>query len=360
VLSVASSGVASLLLPVGCTVHSQFKIPFDDLDEGTTCNIKCGTMLCELIPAAALIIWDEALMTHKIAFEALDRTLRDIILTPSCANTKLPFGGIVVVLGGDLRQTRRIIQGGSCSEIMRSAIINYVLWSYVVVLHLRSNMRLSAHGLIEEGRKELAYFSRWMLDIGEGNIEAVAKEDETEASWIKIPDELLLKPSGDKIACMVDVVYPELTRRHMDIDYLRERAILTLTNDIVDVINNYIASSVLDDEKRYLSCDLILKGQHAHDSYDLLYPIEFLNSLNGNNFPCHKISLKRGVPVMLLRILNQADGLCNGTRLVIIVLGDMIIEGQIMTGTQKGKSVLIPRISSTLKNNKWPFVLQRR
>jgi ATP-dependent DNA helicase PIF1 len=62
---------------------------------------------------------------------------------------------------------------------------------------------------------------------------------------------------------------------------------------------------------------------------------------------------------MLLQNLNQAEGLCNGTRLVIIVLGDMIIEGEIMTGTHKGKSVLIPRISLTLKNNKWPFVLQR-
>jgi ATP-dependent DNA helicase PIF1 len=49
VLSVASSGVASLLLLGGCTTHSRFKIPCDELDESTTCNIKCGTMLCELI-----------------------------------------------------------------------------------------------------------------------------------------------------------------------------------------------------------------------------------------------------------------------------------------------------------------------
>jgi ATP-dependent DNA helicase PIF1 len=63
---------------------------------------------------------------------------------------------------------------------------------------------------------------------------------------------------------------------------------------------------------------------------------------------------------MLLRNLNQAEGLCNGTQLVITVLGDMVIERELMTGTHKGKSVLIPRISLTLKNNKWPFVLQRR
>jgi ATP-dependent DNA helicase PIF1 len=40
--------------------------------------------------------------------------------------------------------------------------------------------------------------------------------------------------------------------------------------------------------------------------------------------------------------------------------GDMVIEGQIMTETHKGKNVLIPRIALTLKNNRWPFVLQRR
>jgi ATP-dependent DNA helicase PIF1 len=43
---------------------------------------------------------------------------------------------------------------------------------------------------------------------------------------------------------------------------------------------------------------------------------------------------------MLLRNINQAEGLCNGTRLTITILGDMVIEGQIMTGTQQGKKSL--------------------
>jgi hypothetical protein len=82
VLSVASSGVASLLLPGRRTTHSRFRIPCGTLDESTTCNIKCGTMLCKLIQAASLNIWDEALMTHRIAFDALDRTLCDILSMP--------------------------------------------------------------------------------------------------------------------------------------------------------------------------------------------------------------------------------------------------------------------------------------
>lgn len=48
VLTVASSGVASLLLPGGRTAHSRFKIPCH-LDDDTVCDIKRGTMLAELI-----------------------------------------------------------------------------------------------------------------------------------------------------------------------------------------------------------------------------------------------------------------------------------------------------------------------
>jgi ATP-dependent DNA helicase PIF1 len=78
----------------------------------------------------------------------------------------------------------------------------------------------------------------------------------------------------------------------MDFRYLKEWAILTPTNDIADTINNHIVSLIPSDEKQYLSCDTIAKTPNTHDSYDLLYPVEFLNSLNGNNFPQHRLSLK--------------------------------------------------------------------
>jgi ATP-dependent DNA helicase PIF1 len=63
---------------------------------------------------------------------------------------------------------------------------------------------------------------------------------------------------------------------------------------------------------------------------------------------------------MLLHNLNQAEGFCNGTQLIVTALGDTIIEGQIMTKTHASKNSLILRIALTLKNNRWSFVLQRR
>jgi ATP-dependent DNA helicase PIF1 len=47
------------------------------------------------------------------------------------------------------------------------------------------------------------------------------------------------------------------------------------------------------------------------------YLFEFLNTLEVSAMPSHKLSLKIGAPVMLLRNLNPLVGLCNGTCLIV-------------------------------------------
>jgi ATP-dependent DNA helicase PIF1 len=174
-----------------------------------------------------------------------------------------PFGGKTVVLGGDIHQTLPVIEGSSRSQIVNSAIVNSSLWPHVTVLHLKRNMRLSALTLTDESRMELVRFSQWMLDIGEGNVESRAKEGESEASWIEIPDEFLLKPTGDKVLCIISTVYPELTSKYMDLEYLKERAILTPTNDVADMINSHVVSLIPEDERQYLSCDTVVKAPNT-------------------------------------------------------------------------------------------------
>jgi RecG-like helicase len=112
VLTVASSGVASLLLPNGRTAHSRFRIPID-LDQLSMCDIKRGTNLAKLLIDTDLIIWDEALMTNKQCFEAFDRSLRDIIGETYEKALDIPFGGKVVVLGGDPKQILPVIENGT-------------------------------------------------------------------------------------------------------------------------------------------------------------------------------------------------------------------------------------------------------
>jgi hypothetical protein len=67
-----------LLLLGGRIAHSRFKISID-LHNESTCNIIQQMKVAKLVRKADLIIWDEASMMHHRAFEAVDRTLRDLM-----------------------------------------------------------------------------------------------------------------------------------------------------------------------------------------------------------------------------------------------------------------------------------------
>ncbi|XP_016178392.1 uncharacterized protein LOC107620783 [Arachis ipaensis] len=126
VLNVASSGIASLLLPNGRTAHSLFCIPIE-LNEESVCSIKKDSQRAELIRRASLIIWDEAPMMNKLAFEALDRTFRDIMSSKVASTRDIPFGGKVIVLGGDFRQVLPVIPKATRAEIVMASINSSIL-----------------------------------------------------------------------------------------------------------------------------------------------------------------------------------------------------------------------------------------
>ncbi|KAL6909791.1 hypothetical protein ACP4OV_001450 [Aristida adscensionis] len=95
-IATATSGIAASILPGGRTAHSRFKIPIK-LADNTMCNFAKQSGIAELLRRASLIIWDEVAMTKRQAVETLDRSLQDIM------DCSLPFGGKVMVFGGDFR-----------------------------------------------------------------------------------------------------------------------------------------------------------------------------------------------------------------------------------------------------------------
>jgi hypothetical protein len=359
VLAVASSGVASLLLPSGRTGHSRFRIPIE-IDERSICNISRGTNLAELIQQTSLILWDEAPMTNRRCFEALDRTMRDILSVDDKTRALCPFGGKTVVFGGDFRQVLPVVEGGTKMEIINASLIKSHLWKEIKVRYLHINMRLTDPSLMEQQRASLSAFADWILSIGNGSLPCTSKDGESTPSWITIPRDLLLLPQSDNVSSIIDCIYEDFTARYNDGEYLARRAIVCPKNSVADDLNKAVLERVPGQIVEYNSCDSISKSMDHVGDADLLYTPEFLHSIELSNFPCHLIRLKIGVPIMLLRNINQSMGLCNGTRLIVTRLGEWVLEARVITGSHTGELVCIPRIVLNASTTKWPFTLQRR
>ena len=85
-------------------------------------DIKTNSHRASLIRVSALIIWDEAPMANKAVMECVDNILRRIM----AKNT--PFGGKVILLSGDFRQTCPVIPQGRQEDIVEASIRSSYLW----------------------------------------------------------------------------------------------------------------------------------------------------------------------------------------------------------------------------------------
>ncbi|XP_021979942.1 uncharacterized protein LOC110876070 [Helianthus annuus] len=354
VLNVASSGIASLLLDGGRTAHSRFHIPLN-LTEDSVCNIKPENDVSKLLHETKLIIWDEAPMVHKHAFEALDRTMNDVFNIDQSVNSDIRFGGKVIVFGGDFRQILPVVPNGGRQEIVNASLSSSYLWSKCKLLRLTRNMRLTV-GRSTEEIEEINTFAKWLLDLGEGN---VGGPNDGEAT-IEIPQDLLITDESDPIAALIDFVYPSILQNINNHNYFSERAILAPKNDVVHEINDRLLSMFPGEEREYLSSDSLCPTEDVNATQQRIYSPDVLNGLKISGLPNHRLVLKVGVPVMLLRNIDQRNGLCNGTRLQVKKLYNRVIEAEIISGANIGTSTYIPRINLIPSDKKIPFAFQRR
>ncbi|KAG3092333.1 hypothetical protein PI125_g17168 [Phytophthora idaei] len=181
-IAVTSSGITSLLLMGGRTAHSIFKIPLK-LNDKSTCSIYKQSHLRKLIDRASLVIWDEAPMTHRYAFEAVDRTLRDIM-----GNDQEPVGGKVFVLSGDFRQILPVVKRGTPAETTDACLKSSELWRHFQQLHLTENMRVRSAGDTTSA-DEMSSFSEFLLQVGEGrhDVNPALGQD-----FMKIPKDMVV------------------------------------------------------------------------------------------------------------------------------------------------------------------------
>ncbi|XP_061339371.1 uncharacterized protein LOC133286044 [Gastrolobium bilobum] len=216
---------------------------------------------------------------------------------------------------------------------------------------MRLNSGSGVHNLVE-----IKNFSYWLLKVGDGDIgDSVDGE-----SLIAIPPELLIGESEDPLSDMVDFVYPNILDHILDPAFFKERAILTPRLEDVSILNERLKSLIPGEEKTYLSSDNVLKQDANSQLEDNAFSPDILNTFSCSGLPEHKLTLKVNVPVMLLRNIDQSRGLYNGTRLLISRLGSHVVEASVLTGSNIGESVLIPRMTMSPSNHTFPVYFQRR
>ncbi|XP_076893525.1 uncharacterized protein LOC143545531 [Bidens hawaiensis] len=299
VLTVAASGIASLLLPSGRTAHSRFKIPID-LTDNSNCNISKNTQLSKLLVEAALIIWDEAPMSNRKCFEALDRSLKDIL-----DNNNDPFGGKSILLGGDFRQTLPIRKNASKSEIISSSLARSYLWSRFKIFRLTQNMRVLRQNMSPEEEAEITDFSNWLLDIGNGLYGFPDDQMNNDSKVVHIPERYIIPHDKDSILKLVQFIYDNDTLQSPTPSELAQKAIVCPKNRTADLINDVILNMLPGTPTTYRSTDLAVPHTKNHSDLETLYPSEYLNTLNISGFPPHELKLKVNVPIILLRNINQ-------------------------------------------------------
>lgn len=113
------------------------------------------------------------------------------------------------------------------------------------------------------------------------------KGDESEPSWIEIPDDLLIKTSGNHMDAIISAIYNDFQSNYLNFGYLQGRAILSTSNDFAEDINTHVMNLVPSVSKDYSSADSVDSSEESAREENLLWPTEYLNTVKIINFPNH-------------------------------------------------------------------------
>ena len=328
----ALTGLASTLIIDGMTTHSTFKVPVP-CHENSSCALSSTDPYADFLRSVSCFIIDEISTMEIEVFDAIDRLLRDLM------GNDVPFGGKVIVFGGDFRQILPVVKKGSASQIIEKCVVRSPLWTHCRVFKFTANMRLTADEIT---------FKEFLLKIGNGTFPT--REEEPFESCISLPHDIVEQNN------IISFAFPP----NLQLSTLTSHAVLCPTNKSTSAVNDQVLQSLPGTEMTYLSADSVIPNPASTINEVEAYPVEYLNTLSGSGIPPHKLTLKVGCPVILLRHIDPKRGLTNGTRLQVVAMHRHFIDAKVLTGKAINQRVYLTAMPLTPSDTDLPFTFRRK
>ncbi|XP_057305406.1 uncharacterized protein LOC130642337 [Hydractinia symbiolongicarpus] len=159
------------LLKKGTIIHRLFRLPVSIVGKST----------CSITPVSA----------YAAELRRKNRLLQDI------CNNELPFGGKVVLLGGDFSQLLPVVRKGKSTEIVDMCLKSSPLWHLFKEFRLHRNMRT------RPGEQQ---FAASLLQVGKGVLPV--REQEPFQGAIKVPSQCVIE-----YECIVETLFRDFYRK---------------------------------------------------------------------------------------------------------------------------------------------------
>ena len=344
-LAAAMSGIAATLLKSGTTFHKRFGVPINCTDTSTS-SIKLDSSEAQIIKQATIIFVDEVSMMSWKQLLLLDRLLQNLMQNSHA------MGGKLVVLMHDFRQLLPVVPGGSRANIVAESVICSELWSAFTPLTMVKNMRveklISTHANDAIQAQYLTKYADWLLSVGNG------------ATKVSIPGtEIIQLPNNMKCNSLQELenkVFDNFLNNYTNTTYLANRAIMSCTNDTIQKCNQDLVDLLPGEEMTSYSVHAF---QEENDN--ARHDVGMLNRIKSSGLPPHKLTLKKGVCIILIRNLDIARGHCNGTRYIILGMKPFVLRAQKLHGDNNPENddIFIHRIPMPSGERDYPVPFTR-
>jgi nucleoside-triphosphatase THEP1 len=347
----ASTTLAATNFENADTAHSTFAYAVqdddDDFDGDTVqeCQLdsKAYEQRLQLLENTSIILWDEVFCNHTKLFEAAVRALH---------NNKT----LVWVLIGDTRQPLVVIQGANDIDVIGATITSSHLWNKFNVAFLKENKRLAAlqaalndNSTAEErnSAKCQTLYAEAILQLSEGrceNDDFMCKLYQSnigcrQTNILGLPHIQYYVNTPEECDKAIEWLHPG--RDLTNIQHLRSKTILAITNERVDYWNNKIQDLNPNEPRILRSHDYFSDVDDPHDNLKNMLTETVLNSYTNTQVPNHEITLKVGDICLVTRAMKASD-LASNSRVLIKSISPKLVK--VVTLEANPRIVLIPRI----------------